>query len=159
MKVGEVLDKVPGISRWLLISWERQGYISPELTKKGKVFRRDYNEKDITLIQGIWGFYQRGFTLKKAYQRVLHDGETNNGIQQSDPPMLEDFKAFYSRHQNEINTILINEFSGKELSLETICSKTASILKSEKYNNGLQEIFSYWPVEKTPSGKYKLTIK
>lgn len=78
-KPGEVLAEVPGLSRNDLIIWDRQGYITPHTTKRGKVFRRSYSDEDVKLIKLIKEYHDRGYPPRAAYdkaQQQLKSGQT-----------------------------------------------------------------------------------
>ena len=71
----EVLDRIEGLSRSDLTVWERQGYIKPIKTRKGRVYRRKFTEKEFRKIQLIRKNYRTGMRLRVAYERALTELE------------------------------------------------------------------------------------
>lgn len=70
---GDVLGMVPGITRWDLVVWERQGYISPAKVMRGRYFRRVYSENDLALIQLMSSYINQGIKPQMAHQKARLD--------------------------------------------------------------------------------------
>lgn len=74
MKLGEVLQRVPGLEKRFVYYLEAQGDISPTRLPKARIARRDYRDADVRRIGRLWDYYRRGYSLASA--RDLVAGET-----------------------------------------------------------------------------------
>jgi len=68
MELKDVLEQVPGLPRRLVYYLEARGYIQPDKVRKQRIARRDYSQRDLSTIQEVWRYYQRGYALQMAYQ-------------------------------------------------------------------------------------------
>lgn len=73
MTTGEVLNKVNNLTKDLLYYWEAKGYIKPRKYQRGKVEKRDYSERDLSLIKTMFKYYEKGFPPKKSYEKALEE--------------------------------------------------------------------------------------
>lgn len=68
MELKEVLSQTPDLTKRFVYYLESQGYIQPIKIPKSRIARRDYREVDLRLIQDIWRYYRRGYTVQRAYE-------------------------------------------------------------------------------------------
>lgn len=68
MKIGEVLKRIPGVTKRFLYYLEAKGYIQPQQVPKARLSRRDYSEADVRLIRRVFGLYHKGYTPRVAIQ-------------------------------------------------------------------------------------------
>ena len=77
MRTGEVLAKVPGLTRNDLYQWETKGMVKPEKRKAGKLKRNEYSAEDLKLIQMIHyhrlAMHLTDFPVSEAYRRAVDD--------------------------------------------------------------------------------------
>lgn len=65
MRLKEVLNKIPGLTKGDLQYWETRGYISPVHVSKKRISRRDY-ALAFEKIRIMWGFYKQGSSPEEA---------------------------------------------------------------------------------------------
>ena len=70
MTTGEVLNKIPGLSKDILYYWEARGYIAPHKYQRGRVDKRNYSKKDFKIIAAMFKYYKQGFSPKICYQKA-----------------------------------------------------------------------------------------
>jgi DNA-binding Lrp family transcriptional regulator len=75
VKLGEVLQRVPGLEKRFVYYLEAQGDIQPTRLPKARIARRDYSADDLRRIARLWEFYRRGYSLASA--RELLSREAN----------------------------------------------------------------------------------
>lgn len=68
MKLSEVLGRVDGLNKRFVYYLEAQGYISPTKIKKERISRRDYSERDLTIVSQTWSYYRRGYSVASAFE-------------------------------------------------------------------------------------------
>jgi len=68
MDLREVLAQVPGLHRRFVYYLEARGFISPRKVPKERIARRDYSPQDLEVIRHTWKYYQRGYSLQRAYE-------------------------------------------------------------------------------------------
>jgi DNA-binding Lrp family transcriptional regulator len=68
VELKEILGQVPGLTKRFVYYLESQGYIRPLKVPKSRIARRDYQDSDLRLIQDVWRYYQRGYTVQRAYE-------------------------------------------------------------------------------------------
>jgi DNA-binding Lrp family transcriptional regulator len=73
MRLGELLDRVPGLEKRFVYYLEAQGVVRPRRLPKSRIDRRDYSEEDAGRIRRVWRHYRRGYSLGAA--RELADVE------------------------------------------------------------------------------------
>jgi DNA-binding Lrp family transcriptional regulator len=66
VKLGEVLQRVPGLEKRFVHYLEAQGDIRPRRLPKARIARRDYRSEDVRRIARLWDYYQRGYSLAGA---------------------------------------------------------------------------------------------
>jgi DNA-binding Lrp family transcriptional regulator len=66
MKLGEVLERVPGLQKRFVYYLEAQGDVRPARLPKARIARRDYSAEDVRRIGRLWEYYQRGYSLATA---------------------------------------------------------------------------------------------
>lgn len=70
MKLGEVLERVPGLEKRFVYYLEAQGDIRPRRLPKARIARRDYSPDDLRRIARLWDYYHRGYSLAGARELV-----------------------------------------------------------------------------------------
>ena len=70
MKLGEVLQRVPGLEKRFVHYLEAQGDIRPRRLPKARIARRDYRAEDVRRISRLWDYYRRGYSLASARELV-----------------------------------------------------------------------------------------
>ncbi len=98
MDLKEVLRQVPGLNRRFIYYLEAQGYISPAKVRKTRISRRDYGERDLRLVRGMWRYYARGYSLQTAYELATRQKQVVTYVALSAPrasweAMLETLKG------------------------------------------------------------------
>ena len=73
MKLGEVLQRVPGLEKRFVYYLEAQGDIRPRRLPKARIARRDYSPEDLRRIGRLWEYYQRGYSLGSARDLVAQE--------------------------------------------------------------------------------------
>jgi DNA-binding Lrp family transcriptional regulator len=73
VKLGEVLERVPGLEKRFVYYLEAQGDIHPTRLPKARIARRDYGLEDVRRISRLWEFYQRGYSLASARDLVRRE--------------------------------------------------------------------------------------
>lgn len=76
MRLQEILTAVPGLEKRFVHYLESQGFIAPEKLQKALIARRDYSTVDLERIRAIWAYYQRGISIARAYELVVHARQT-----------------------------------------------------------------------------------
>ncbi|MDA2934846.1 helix-turn-helix domain-containing protein [Acidobacteria bacterium AH-259-D05] len=71
--VKEILERLPGLTRYDLEYWEREDFIRPRKVQKRRVTRREYTEEDFDMIRLIWKHHRQGDSPALAYQKALQD--------------------------------------------------------------------------------------
>lgn len=66
MKLGDVLQRVPGLDKRFVHYLEAQGDIRPRRLPKTRIARRDYRPEDVWQVSRLWDYYQRGYSLAGA---------------------------------------------------------------------------------------------
>jgi DNA-binding Lrp family transcriptional regulator len=66
MRLGELLQQVPGLEKRFVYYLEAQGIIRPTRLPKARIDRRDYGEDDAARVRRIWRYYRRGYALGSA---------------------------------------------------------------------------------------------
>jgi len=66
MQIGEVLKRVPGVTKRFLYYLEAKHYIAPRLVPKDRLSRRDYSEEQVDRIKRAFELYNRGFAPRVA---------------------------------------------------------------------------------------------
>jgi DNA-binding Lrp family transcriptional regulator len=74
VRLGEVLERVPGLEKRFVHYLEAQGDIRPTRLPKSRISRRDYTPDDARRIARLWDYYRRGYSLASA--RSFLDRET-----------------------------------------------------------------------------------
>ena len=70
MKLGDVLQRVPGLEKRFVYYLEAQGDIHPVRLPKTRIARRDYGDEDVRRISRLWDYYRRGYSLARARELV-----------------------------------------------------------------------------------------
>lgn len=73
MKLGEVLQRVPGLEKRFVYYLEAQGDIRPTRLPKARIARRDYSPNDLRQIGRLWEYYQRGYSLASARELLSRE--------------------------------------------------------------------------------------
>ena len=73
MKLGEVLQRVPGLEKRFVYYLEAQGDIRPTRLPKARIARRDYSPDDLRRIGRLWEYYQRGYSLAGARELLSRE--------------------------------------------------------------------------------------
>lgn len=73
MTTGEVLNRVDNLTKDLLYYWEAKGFINPRKYQRGRVDKRDYSERDLSLITIMFKYYEEGFPPKKSYEKAIEE--------------------------------------------------------------------------------------
>jgi DNA-binding Lrp family transcriptional regulator len=66
MRLGELLDRVPGLEKRFVYYLEAQGVVRPRRLPKARIDRRDYSSEDERRIRRIWRHYRRGYSLSAS---------------------------------------------------------------------------------------------
>jgi len=70
MRIGDVLRRVPGLTKQFLYYLESKAYITPGHIRKQRLSRRDYSEEDLLVIRQIFELYQQGFSPRGAAEHA-----------------------------------------------------------------------------------------
>jgi DNA-binding Lrp family transcriptional regulator len=73
MRLGELLDQVPGLEKRFVYYLEAQGVIRPTRLPKTRIERRDYSDDDAARVRRVWRYYRRGYALSAARDRADED--------------------------------------------------------------------------------------
>ncbi len=73
---GELLAKVPPVTKDQLYYFEAKGFIRPKKVSVGKVERNDYSDDDLKMVASISKYYQQGFPPKVAFQKAMAEQKT-----------------------------------------------------------------------------------
>jgi hypothetical protein len=86
---SEILNIFKGMRRDFLYYLESAHFITPLRVKKGRVFKRSYDENTIEKIRAAWHFYQQGFSPSRAFELAQKISEPENN--QSSQLHISDF--------------------------------------------------------------------
>ena len=67
MRLSEVLSGSDGLNKRFVYYLESQGYIRPAKIRKARISRRDYSAEDSRLVQEVWTYYRRGYSVQNAH--------------------------------------------------------------------------------------------
>ena len=73
MRMAELLERVPGLTRNEVYYYEARDYIKPKKLKVGKIFRNEFFEEDFELISLMQEYRDQGFTPRVSYEKAQQD--------------------------------------------------------------------------------------
>jgi DNA-binding Lrp family transcriptional regulator len=68
VELNAILVEAPGMPRRFVYYLEARGFIQPEKVWKRRIARREYSTSDAAVVRETWRYYQRGFSVRSAYE-------------------------------------------------------------------------------------------
>lgn len=75
MRLGDVLQRVPGLEKRFVYYLEAQGVISPTRLPKSRIDRREYSAEDVGRLRRVWRHYRRGYALGTARELAEQEAD------------------------------------------------------------------------------------